>query len=144
MNIYYNPAISSVHLILDTSKHIFRVWQFHFSSVYIFFGCMYIMWSEQFKLEKVLTMIGSIMVIDMLTHSALLHFVCDLIWKPHRWTCNTDLMLYKFKLDHNTIEATKNICSGKSGGTIDPNGSRNFSQVSRTLTISQGLVGLKV
>ena len=28
-------------------------------------------------------------------------------------------MLYKFKLGHNTVEATKNICCAKGEGTFD-------------------------
>ena len=30
-----------------------------------------------------------------------------------------ELMLYNFKLDHNTMKATKNICFAKSEGTVD-------------------------
>ena len=64
----------------------------------------YIKWLEQFKLE------GTIVVVSVQTHCALFHSVCDLkaasrlIWK---------LKLYKFELDLNFVETTKNICSGK-------------------------------
>ena len=37
---------------------------------------------------------------------------CSLIW---------ELMLYEFKLDHNAMEATKNICCVKGEGTVDYN-----------------------
>ena len=61
------------------------------------------------------------MVVGALTYCALLHSVFDLkateinmqpslIW---------ELMLYKFKLSHNTAEATKNICYAKDEGTVD-------------------------
>ena len=46
-------------------------------------------------------------------------------------------MLYKFKLDHNAMEASKNICCVKDEGVIDYNtdGSKNFVQVARTSMI---------
>ena len=38
----------------------------------------YISWPKQFKLWKVLTMVGSILVVGMLTCCALLHSMCEL------------------------------------------------------------------
>ena len=65
-------------------------------------------------------MFGSIVIVGVLTH-VWLHSVYDLktaqmnmqyslIWK---------FMLYKFKLGHNILEATKNICCAKDEGTVD-------------------------
>ena len=72
----------------------------------------YITWLKQFKLWQVTTEVNNIMVVGARTQCALLYSICDLkialinmqhslIWK---------LMLYKFKLGYNAIEATKNIC----------------------------------
>ena len=72
-----------------------------------------ITWSKQFKPWKLSTVVTSIMIFGVLTHCILLHSVydlkaiqmnvqCCLIWK---------LMLYEFKLSHNTAGTTKNTCA---------------------------------
>ena len=65
----------------------------------------------------------SIMVIGVLTCCALLHSMCDLKATQMNMQCSLiwKLMLYEFKLDYNTVDATKNICGTKYGGTIDHN-----------------------
>ena len=66
-------------------------------------------------------MVDSVVVVGMLIHDALLHSVCDLkaakINMQH--SLISELILYKFKLGHNTTETTKNFCGIKSEGTID-------------------------
>ena len=81
---------------------------------------MLVNWSpKQFKSWKVLTVVGSIMVVRMLTCCALVHSICDL--KVTRMNVQhisiQKLMLYEFKLGHNVIEVTKNLFyhSGFSG-----------------------------
>ena len=71
------------------------------------------------------TVASSIVVIGVLTCCVLLYCV---IWKPHRWTYKTvmnniicELILYKFKLDHNTTEATENISYMKGESAFDHN-----------------------
>ena len=81
----------------------------------------YITWLKQFKSRKVPSVVISIMLLDVLTQCTLLHSACDLeatemnvqhslIWK---------LMIFLFKLYHNTIEARKNICYAQGKGAID-------------------------
>ena len=82
---------------------------------------MSIMSSKQFKSWKVSAVVGSIIVVGVLTYCTLLHFESDLkdaqinlqqslIWK---------LILYEFELGHNTVESTKNICCMKGEGVVD-------------------------
>ena len=61
---------------------------------------------------------SSITVVDVLTHYALLHFVCDLKVTQMNMHCSLiwKLMLYDFELHHNV---TKNIYCIKSEGAID-------------------------
>ena len=58
-----------------------------------------------------------------------------------------ELMLYKFRLDHNIEEVSKNICYAKGKGTVDHSTVTRWFQkfylVARTLTITQGQVDLK-
>ena len=56
-----------------------------------------------------------------MTHYALLCFICDLKAAQRNMQCclNWELMLYKFELSYNTMEATKNICYAKDEGTVD-------------------------
>ena len=54
-------------------------------------------------------------------------------------------MLYKFELDYDVGEATKNICCVKSEGTVDQlQGSRNVAHFARILVIKQVQVCLKI
>ena len=46
-------------------------------------------------------------------------FTTCVIWKLHRGTCNNwELILYKFELMHNTVEASESICWLKSEGAV--------------------------
>ena len=62
------------------------------------------------------TVIGSVMVIGVVTCYALLHSICNLKSTQRNIQCSQilELMLYKFELGHNFMEATKNICCIKS------------------------------
>ena len=77
----------------------------------------------QFKPWKVPTVISRIMIVNTMTLCAMLPSVHDL--KSTEMNMQLSLiqeyMLYNFKLDYNTIEATKNIHGGKGEGTVDPN-----------------------
>ena len=79
------------------------------------------MWLKLFKLWKVPAMVGSVVLVNALTHCALLHSVCDLKAAQMKvLSCLIqDFMLYEFRLDYKTAEATKNICCVKSDGTVD-------------------------
>ena len=72
-------------------------------------------------MKKVPGVVGSIMVVGVLTSCALLYCVCDLKAAQMNMDCCLiwKLMLYKFKLDHNTAEATKNICYAKGQSVVD-------------------------
>ena len=69
------------------------------------------MWLMQFKLWKVPTLVGSIMVVGVLTRSALLHSMCDL--KTTQMNMHhsliQELIYYKFKIALNALEAAKII-----------------------------------
>ena len=78
---------------------------------------MYIILPKQFNPWKVAPMIGSIVVVGVLTFWALhsvkteqMNMQNCLIW---------ELMFYKFKLDCNTKEVTKNVSCAQSEGTVD-------------------------
>ena len=84
---------------------------------YVLICCMYIMWPKQFKYWKAPSVDGSIVVV-----CALLCTMYDL--KAAQMNMQHCLiqkfMLYKFDLDHNVTEATKNICCAKGESTVDP------------------------
>ena len=71
-----------------------KIWQY--------FGmcCMCITWLKQFEVQKVPIMVGSIMVVGVLTHYALLHSVGDLkaVQMNDQHGLTQKLMLYKFEL----------------------------------------------
>ena len=73
------------------------------------------------KLCKLPSMIGSFIVVGVLTHSVLLHFTCDLKATKMNVQCSLiqELMLYKFELSCNATEVTKDICCVKDDGTVD-------------------------
>ena len=66
------------------------------------------------------TMKGVIVVVGALTFYALLHLVCDLkaAQMNMQYSLIQELMLYKFKLGHNAMEATKNICCMQDEGSV--------------------------
>ena len=68
-----------------------------------------ITWSKQFKLWKVLTVIDSILVGDVVTRFALLYAVCDFKATQMNVQCNLTwkFISYKFELGHNTAEAAE-------------------------------------
>ena len=55
------------------------------------------------------------MVVGALTHCALLHSICDLkaTQMNMQFSLIEELMFYEFKLGHNVMEVTKNICCAK-------------------------------
>ena len=61
--------------------------------------------------EAVLVVFGCVVVVGMLTRGALIHsvFVLKAVWMRVEHSLIQEL-LYEFELDHNTTEATKNIC----------------------------------
>ena len=61
------------------------------------------------------------MVVGALIHCALVHSVCDLkaTHMKMRHSLIQELMLYKFKLSHNTRDAIKNICCVKGEGVAE-------------------------
>ena len=67
--------------------------------------------TKHFKMWKVLAVVGSIMVIDVLSNCALLHTMCDLKATQMNIQCSLikNLMLYKFESGYNATEATKNM-----------------------------------
>ena len=73
---------------------------------------VYLIWLKQFKLLKVLTLVGSIVVVGVLTHCALLYSMCDLKAVQMNMCCSLfwELMLHVFELGYNFMEATKDIC----------------------------------
>ena len=78
---------------------------------------VYIMWPKQFKVWKVPTVVGSIVVVGVLTSYALLYLMCDL--KAAQMNMQWELMVYEFKLGHDSVETTKNICCAKDEGAVD-------------------------
>ena len=74
------------------------------------------LWCIYHMTKTVQAVIGSIMVVSIVTH-ALLHCVCDLKAAQMNLQCSLmhELMLYKFKMGQ---EATKNICCMKSEGAV--------------------------
>ena len=61
------------------------------------------------------------MIVGVITRCALLQSVWDL--KDTLMNVQSclirELMLYEFRLNHNVIEATKNICRAKDDGAVD-------------------------
>ena len=70
---------------------------------------------------RVPAVVGSIMVVGVLKFSALLHSLCDLKFTQMnvQGSLIQDIMLYKFKLEYNAKEATKNITCTKGEGAVD-------------------------
>ena len=82
---------------------------------------MYITWPQQFKPWKVSTVVISIAVVGVLTHSAFFYSVCDL--KTAQMNMQRSLiwefMHYEFESGHNaTTDAAKNLCYVKSKGAV--------------------------
>ena len=77
---------------------------------------MYILWQKQFKPWKVLTVVGSIVVVSAVTYCALSHSECDLNTAQMNvlHSLFQELMLSKFELGHNAVEATplNFLCEG--------------------------------
>ena len=82
---------------------------------------MYILWPKQFKMWKIPTVVGGIVVVRALTCCAWLHSM----WNLKATQINTqhsliqEPMLYESELGHNTTEATKKISCAKGEGTVD-------------------------
>ena len=60
-------------------------------------------------------MVGSIVVAGVLTHCALLYFMCDLkaVQINMQHSLIQELMLYKIELGYSDVEGIKNICCAK-------------------------------
>ena len=82
---------------------------------------MSIMLLKWFKLWKVPAVVGSIVIVSALINYTLLHFKWDL--KAAEVNVKhipvQELILYELKLDHNTVEAIKNICCTRDEGVVD-------------------------
>ena len=65
--------------------------------------------------------VGSIVVVGVLTHCALLHSVRDLKITKVNVQCSIieELMLYEFEQGYKIVEATKNICYAKDESAVD-------------------------
>ena len=69
-------------------------------------GCqLYITWLKQLKPYKITTGFGSIMVVGVLTHCALIHSVCNLKATQMNEQCSRiqEFIFYEFKLGNSTI-----------------------------------------
>ena len=101
---------------------------------------VYIMWLQQFKLWKVSSMVGSIVVVSVLARCEFLHSVCDVKATQMNMQHNLiqELVLYEFELSHNTIKFTKNICCTKWERVID-HCTKDFAWVARTVMIRQNI-----
>ena len=78
----------------------------------------YIMWPKQSKLWKVLSMVGSIVVVGVLTYWVLFSTVCELkaAQMNIQYCLIWEFIFYEFKLGHNAGETTKNV---KAEDTVD-------------------------
>ena len=94
---------------------------------------MYITRPKQFKWWQVTTTVGHIIVVGVLTHYALLHFVSNLkatqMNMQHSLIC--ELSFTSFEQCYNTTEATKNICCTVTRWL------KYFTQVARTNKVNQ-------
>ena len=74
--------------------------------------CVYHM-TKAVQTREVPTIVGSIMIVGVLTCCVFLHFTCDL--KTAQINVQHGLIweLYKFEMVHLAAKATKNICSVK-------------------------------
>ena len=63
---------------------------------------------------------SSIVVVGALIYCSLLPSVCDLKTTQMKvqWSLIQELMFYEFGLDHNTVEATINVCGAEDEGTV--------------------------
>ena len=71
-----------------------------------------------YVVTRAVQVVDSIVVVSVVTCSALLHYLFDLKAAQINVQCG-ELMLYKFKLGHNVTDATKNMDSVKGKGTFD-------------------------
>ena len=108
--------------------------------------CIYYVTKVVQRHEEVF-IVDSIIVVDALTCTLFsspcylkamqMNVQCNLIW---------ELMLYKFKLGHNAVKATKNICFAKGEGSVDQSTVnwefKEFHSGCKNLD-EQGQVGLK-
>ena len=71
--------------------------------------------------KAVQAMVGSIVVVGMLTHCTLFLSICDLkeTQMNMQHSLIWELRLYEFKLSHNVTEAVENICCAKDEDAVD-------------------------
>ena len=75
------------------------------------------------KVREISTVAACIEIGGTLTHASV-HFLCDMKatkLKKKVTQSNSKRIHYKFELDHNDVEARKNICFAKSKGAFDNN-----------------------
>ena len=70
---------------------------------------------KKFKALYIPTVVDSIVISCVLTRCALLHFVYDIKIAQIKVQCCLiwELKIYKFELDQNAVEVSKNICCVK-------------------------------
>ena len=81
----------------------------------------YITLPKQFKPWKIPAVVGSIVVVGVLTSGALLQSKCDMKAIQMNVQCSLirEVKLYRCKLGHNTAKAIKDICCTKVERTVD-------------------------
>ena len=72
-------------------------------------------------IEAVQAVVGSIVVVSILTCYALLHSMCDLkaTQMNMKHSLIQEFIFYEFELDHNATEAIKNTCHAKDECAVD-------------------------
>ena len=90
-------------------------------------------------------MLGSIVVVGVLTCPALFHSVGDLkaVQMNVQHSLIQEFMLYKFELDHSNTETSKNIWRYSWSQYNNQMAQKNFTQVAIILRIREGHIDLK-
>ena len=86
----------------------------------VYSGYLYI-YNYIAKTVEVPIVVRSILIVGVLTFHALLHSTCDLKAAQMNMQCDLiwESMLFKFKLGHDAMEASKSICYVQSEDTVD-------------------------
>ena len=107
--VFLNLKDSKLSQILNENTRVSQ--KFHNILVSAHLQCI-IRGPNQFKLWKLPTVVGSIVVVSVLTCCILLHSMKDLKAVQINVQCSLiqELILYKFELGNNIMEATENIC----------------------------------
>ena len=88
-----------------------------FCNILVGYACFLCIYHVTKAVEAV---VGIIVLVGVQTHCALVYSLGDFKSTQINMQCCLicELMLYKFKWVHNTMEATKNICCLKGTGTV--------------------------